>query len=209
MVSQQGLYKSIQYFSCKAFAESKPSERLLKLKEKGFCVKCLRPGMKSGHKGAWYYQYNCPHKLHGGQDIKLHVLLCESHCKNTENLQLLEWYKVHIMERLCPNMDSFSRGIKITNCSDSTYTNVKTGSEESGVGIFKLQRINIEGNKFNVFYEGGCGDLVCNKAITKLVTLGRASLELPGSFILTGVGDIKKVCKNGMYQIRFAIIGRW
>ena len=29
---------AIQYFSCKAFAESKPSERLLKLKEKGFCV---------------------------------------------------------------------------------------------------------------------------------------------------------------------------
>ena len=206
MVSQQGSYRSIQYFSCKAFAESKPSERLLKLKEKGFCVKCLRPGMKSGHKGACYYQYNCPHKSHGGQDIELHVLLCESHCKNTEILQLLERYKVHIMERLCPNMDSFSRGIKITNCSDSAYTNVKTASEESGVGIFKLQTINIEGNKFNVFYDGGCGDLVCNnKAIAKLVTLGRASLELPGPFILTGVGDIKKVCKNGMYQIRLPL----
>ena len=74
-----------------------------------------------------------------------------------------------------PNMDSFSRGIIITNYSDSTYTNVKTGSEGSGVGIFKLQTINIEGNKFNVFYDGGCDDLVCNKIINKLVALGRVS----------------------------------
>ena len=101
-------------------------------------------------------------------------------------------------------MDSFSSGIKITNYSDSTYTNVKTG--KSGVGIFKLQTINIEGSKFNVFYDGGCGDLVCNsKAINRLVTLGRANLELPGPFILTGVGDINQVCKNGLFQIRLPL----
>ena len=126
VISQQGTYKSIQYFSCKALAENIPSERLLNLK------KCLRAWVRSGHKGACYYQYNCPHKSYAGQDINLHVLLCESHCKNTENLQLLDRYKIHIMERLCPNMDSFSRGITITNYSHSTYTNVKTGSEESG-----------------------------------------------------------------------------
>ena len=40
-------------------------------------------------------------KSHAGQDIKLHVLLCESHCKNTENLHLLDRYKIHIRERLC------------------------------------------------------------------------------------------------------------
>ena len=130
VVSQQGTHKSIQYFSCKAFAESKPSERLLKLKGKGFCVKCLCPGVRSGHKVACYYQYSCPHKSHAGEDIKLHVLLCESHCKNTENLQLLDGYKIHITERLCPNLDLFSRGIKIINYSNSTYTNVKTGSED-------------------------------------------------------------------------------
>ena len=54
-----------------------------------------------------------------------------------------------------------------------------------------------------IFYDGGCGDFVCNnKIINKLVTLGRASLELPGPFILTGLGGIKQVCKNGLFLIR-------
>ena len=101
-------------------------------------------------------------------------------------------------------MDSFNRGTKITNYSDSTYTNVKTGSEESGIGIFKFQTIEIEGNNFNVFYDGGCN----NKAINKLVALGRASLELPGPFILTSVFDIKQVCIIGVVSNTSAL-SRW
>ena len=66
------------------------------------------------------------------------------------------------MTNYSDSMDSLNRSIKMANYSDSTYTNVKTGSVESGVGIFTLQTINIEGNNFNVFYDGGCGDLVCN-----------------------------------------------
>ena len=74
--------------------------------------------------------------------------------------------------------------------------------KNQGVGIFKLQTINIEGNKCNVFDGGGgCGDFVCNKVINKLVTLGRSSLELPGPFILTGAGGSKQVCKNGWLLI--------
>ena len=69
-------------------------------------------------------------------------------------------------------------------------------------GIFMLQTIKIEGESFNIFYDSGCGDMVCKKsAIDKLIGMGRASLVLPGPITLSGVGDKKTVCKEGVYKI--------
>ena len=44
--------------------------------------------------------------------------------------------------------------------------------------IFMSQTISVQGELFNLFYDSGCGDLVCKKsAIDKLIGLGKASQE--------------------------------
>ena len=65
-----------------------------------------------------------------------------------------------------------------------------------------LQTINVQGEHFNLFYDSGCGDLVCKKsAVDKLAALGRAERLLPGPITLSGVGDKKTICKEGVYKI--------
>ena len=55
---------------------------------------------------------------------------------------------------------------------------------------------------FTIIYDSGCGDLVCRKlAIDKLITLGRANRVLPGPITLSGVGDKKTGCQEGVYKI--------
>ena len=68
--------------------------------------------------------------------------------------------------------------------------------------IFMLQTINVQGELFNLFYDSGCGDLVCKKsAIDKLIGLGKASHELLGPITFSGVGDNKTICQHGVYKI--------
>ena len=68
--------------------------------------------------------------------------------------------------------------------------------------IFMLQTINVHGESFNLFYDSGCGDLVCKKsAIDKLIGLDKASPELHGPIPLSGVGDNKTICQHGVYKI--------
>ena len=55
---------------------------------------------------------------------------------------------------------------------------------------------------FNLFYDSGCGDLVCKKsAIDRLASLGRTSREIPGPVTLSGVGDKKTISQDGIYKI--------
>ena len=108
------------------------------------------------------------------------------------------------MDRLSPNMSPFSKEIKICNHNVATSINANNylSKADDSPGVFKLQTISIGGHRFNLFYDGGCGDLVCKKsAVDKLIALGRAKQELPGPFLLTGVGEMKKVCENGIYQV--------
>ena len=65
-----------------------------------------------------------------------------------------------------------------------------------------LQTINAQGKHFNLFYDSGCGHLICKKsAVDKLASLGRAELLLPGPITLSGVGDKKTICQEGVYKI--------
>ena len=75
-------------------------------------------------------------------------------------------------------------------------------------GIFMLQTINIQGYLFNVFYDSGCGDLVCKKsAIDTSISLGKASQEFPGPITISGVGDNKTICNDGVYKISLPLCG--
>ena len=58
-----------------------------------------------------------PSEFHTGQN-KVHVLVCGAHCTSTNNQALVEKYKTEVMEHLTPNMESFSRSIKICNYNE-------------------------------------------------------------------------------------------
>ena len=105
-------------------------------------------------------------------------------------------------------MPSESKDVKITmhNLAHHVGTVVEEG-EEHNKGIFMLQTINVGGELFNIFYDSGCSDLVCKKsAIDKLVSQGRASCVTPGPITLTGVGDNKTVCQEGVYKITLPLL---
>ena len=75
-------------------------------------------------------------------------------------------------------------------------------------GIFMLQTINIQGDLFNVFYDNGCGDLVCKKsAIDTLMSLGKAPQEFPGPITISDVRDNKTICNDGVYKISMPLCG--
>ena len=68
--------------------------------------------------------------------------------------------------------------------------------------VYILQTISINGERFNLFFDTGCGDLVCRKeAISKLEGIGKASLIVDGPITLGGVGDVKTVSPHGVYKV--------
>ena len=78
-----------------------------------------------------------------------------------------------------------------------------TVDRESGDdAIFMFQCIAVCEFKLNLFYDGGCSDLVISKrALDIFISLGRAKLVQEGPIPLRGVGDIKSVCPYGRFQI--------
>ena len=69
--------------------------------------------------------------------------------------------------------------------------------------LFLLQTIQIDSEKFNLFYDTGCQDSVSKKeAVNKLELLRRASSQLPGPITLFGVGNQKSVSKHGIYSVK-------
>ena len=118
--------------------------------------------------------------------------------KSSENEKLLNKFKDEVIKKYEKNLPSSSQKIKISFYSRANFVGSSTEEDEPNRSIFMLQIINIQGVQFNLFYDSGCGDLVCKKsAIDKLVTLG----ILPGSITLSGVGDKKTVCQEGVYKI--------
>ena len=111
---------------------------------------------------------------------------------------------------LLKNMEKIYLNLIRTRGGQSAFKNQKTNSDDETIDkmISILQQSYIAGNTFNLFYDRGCGDLVCKKsAIYKLTSIGRAKQEIPGTIVLSGVGDNKIVCKEGSYKINFALYG--
>ena len=66
-------------------------------------------------------------------------------------------------------------------------------------GIFQLQTIDVEGIKLNLFFDSGCGDIVAKRsAIKKLKRIGRAKQILSGPVTISGVGNQKSSCHDGV-----------
>ena len=192
----------INYFACEKFVKLTPRERLLELKKKGLCFQCLTPGLKLDHKGICFDKYKCPDASHGQFKSGLHVLICEHHKNNKENLDLLESYKKrYIDSSKIPHRD-YTKNISISFHADAESNSYRVQGEELEMAIYMLQTIELNGKNLNLFYDTGCGDMVCRKeAVDWLIKQKRAKNILDKPIILSGVGDKKSICEHGKYQV--------
>ena len=66
--------------------------------------------------------------------------------------------------------------------------------------------IDVSGQPLNLFFDGGCLEMVCSKyAADVLGLLGRADHIHPGPLLLRGVNNQKSVCPYGEYTIRLPL----
>ena len=206
--------KTIDYFSCVEFVNMTPAKRYLTLRNMGLCAKCLWPGAKFGSRHYCSKKYVCTHAGHTVHQP--HVLVCNFHKNDKANLDLLESYKRDIIEKV-PSLPQYNKNIGLSSGSDGANVASAFGGYKNNLGrnssktseiraIFMLQTIEINGHTFNIFYDSGCGDLVVKKsAIDILLSMGRAKHEIPGPITLTGVGDQKVVCKDGVYSLKLPL----
>ena len=194
--------RKASYLACDKFLRMSPLERGKVLDDKGLCRQCLCPGAKKGHPYFCNKTYICANPSHDSSE-GYHVLVCDKHKDTPENARLLEKFKEECIQKFSKDLPSSSVDIKITMQHQATC--VDTALEEGedlNKGIFMLQTIKIEGEKFNLFYDSGCTDMICKKsAINRLLTLGRATHETPGPITLSGIGDHKTVSRDGAYKI--------
>ena len=203
----------VSYLACQKFVEMNPRDRLKILKDKKLCHQCLSPGSTEGHDYCKGF-YLCKHPDHGKDGNKFHMLVCHRHKDSPENAELLKKFKKDYIGKFINELPQFCKDIKISMYSVNKCPNIGASHVANGVdveadrGIFMLQTIEIGGQLFNIFYDSGCGDLVCKKsAIDKLVKIGRASQELPGPITISGVGDQKTICQDGVYRISLPLCG--
>lgn len=198
--------KIINYFACEQFARLSTKKRFEKLKQKHFCFQCLTPGLKPNHGGNCFDKYKCPHEDHRGFDKALHILICDKHKHLQENVTLLEAYKAkYITFADSPHRD-FSKNMTSFHVEyDASFyeAEIDDGEGESNeMAMYLLQTIKIGEHNYNLFYDNGCGDMVCKSdAVRKLTDLNRAKQVVKGPLILTGVNEQKSVCEMGRYQL--------
>ena len=200
----------VQYFCCKKFAELTPAGRFILLREKGLCHQCLAPGAAlstSKHRQDCFSRYCCKNKIHEKHVKKKHVLVCEEHKHHQENKELLEEYRNNCILRLKENLPEFTRQISFHSKSgvtiaDTTERNKSNDVERMESAIYILQMIEIQSERFNIFFDSGCGDLVSRRdGVSRLQKFGRSSQERPGPIKLMGVGNQISECKHGLYKV--------
>ena len=95
--------KLIQYFVCKKFVEMSNAERLAALKSKKLCIQCLYPGADcrtQKHKeGKCQREFICKHPSHNQYDCKKHVLVCDDHKADAQNIATFNDYKQRCINR--------------------------------------------------------------------------------------------------------------
>ena len=195
--------KLIQYYSCRVFVEMTPSQRFNVLKKKGYCWQCLYPGaLRSNEKhkeGRCQRHFICKHDSHDNFPTKKHVLVCQDHASNSENGDTLQKYKDRYINRQS-NVSPFSKDIKLVFFTTfSTLKNLNPNPDVDSNAIYILQTIEVDGQRYTIFFDLGCSDMVITeKAVKKLGK--RASLEFNGKIPIGGVGKISTISSGG-YKI--------
>ena len=138
------------------------------------------------------------------------VLVCGFHANEERNMELFLEYKNKFSLSGRAKCEHFSRDVSISLHADSGSLRDENGGNLSSMekskkeehAIFMFQTIEIENEKFNIFYDSGCGDLCPSRtAVDILITLNRAKQVAKGPSIIVGVGDVKSVCEDRAYCI--------
>ena len=77
--------------------------------------------------------------------------------------------------------------------------------EEKEHAIYMLQRIKVEKELLNLFFDGGCGDMVCSKDATPRLSKcrgDRAIEVIPGPTQLIGVSDTVIKSEQGLWMLK-------
>ena len=200
----------VQYFACKLFVEMSCKDRFKLLQEKGLCFQCLSPGTTVDHgkhkDGTCFSKFACKHQSHSKFPRKKHVLVCEEHKEDAENLRLLEGYKKEHISRFS-FLPDYSKNIKLSFHCVTSYVTKSTdddADEDEIVDstIYTLQTIKVGEVPINMFYDNGCEESCSSKqGVDKLSKLGRARQVIPGPIHLRGVSDIVTVSEHGVYKV--------
>ena len=221
-----GQRKLVQYFACKRFVDMTCAERLAELKSKGFCFQCLLPGAdskKGKHKdGKCQRDFSCQNPSHQRYNVKKHVLVCNEHKATEENKKLLDEYKRRCILKLS-DIPTFSKDIQVsfhakvvdsvrfTELSNHSgdKVNDETSDDIANIdaddlperAVYQLQTVHVDGHRYNIFYDNGCGNFVSRyKAVCRLGH-SRATQLRKGPLALGGVGGIVTTAEHGEYKV--------
>ena len=199
----------VPYYVCEKFVKWSVSEKFEGLKSKNLCTACLYPGSKAEppHK-CLFTNFCCPSHE---RDDKIHVLLCDKHKGDENNLKLLLKFKERFIEKCPVTLPKFTRTLSLFS-GTVEYRDVKKANITFGLpreipdiderAIFMRQTIKVGGKSLTILFDNGCGQLIIKKAaVVKLQEIGRAEQTIKGLLEVTGVGDNKTVSEDGEFAI--------
>ena len=199
----------VPYYVCEKFVKWSIPESLAALVANNLCTICLFPGAVAGpqHKCS-YTNFCCPY--HDKSD-KIHVLLCEKHKGDQENLKMLQKFKVRFVQNCPVPLPNFVKSLSLfngtTGCQDSAKAAVTFGfpreiPDVENRAIFLRQKITIGGRTFVALFDNACGKLVAKDSVVEaLKSMGRAKQLVEGPLDLYGVGDKLTVSEKGEFTL--------
>ena len=207
----------VPYYMCERFVKMTAAERLSELSSKNLCTVCLFPGAKKGQHKCYFRNFVCP--SHDKTD-QIHILLCEQHKTDQRNLDILEKFKNRFIANCPVTVPNFAKGLTFYSGIVSFGTATQTYSfkfdglipDSPDRSIFQLQTMTVEGHdvaadrptcfSFNLFFDGGCGDLVVSSsAVHRLAAMGRAVQIIAGPLTIRGVGGQTCISHEGVWAI--------
>ena len=219
------------YWDCQKFMEMKHAERFeLFINPKknmnpkphvgnllGECAACLVPNTKF------------PHNCHENEEVKkwlcteshqrpVHILCCKHHTNKNKNIWEQFQYNTKVgfvQDEVIPTwkreMKWMAHFVSPTRSSEDVKpkpTDLEHSKIEPPVreeGLFLFQKIVVDGEVYNVFFDDGCGDFCVNKsAVDRLGP--RATQTRKGPIQITGVGNTKTESRYGEYQVQLPLI---
>ena len=201
--------KVIQYFSCKKFVEMNPAERFRTLMKKGLCFQCLFPGAKRSdpkHKdGKCQRDFICQHPYHDDYQMKKHVIVCSEH-KNTQiNQDLFDLYKSKcILKQTSVNLPKHSMDMQLSFHVDVNCSEGEKRCSGDNNAIYQLQTIEVNGKKFSLFFDSGCGDFVSRYDAIKRIG-NKSKQEHKGPVKIGGVGGLMTKSPYGIYSVKLPL----
>ncbi len=117
---------------------------------------------------------------------------------------MLEAYKAKYITFPESTHQEFSRTIEVHHAESCTAASGDGEPEE--MAMYLLQTIQIEDEKYNLFYDNGCSDALCEKEATdRLVNSGRGTIVEKGPFPLVGVNEKKSMSEHGKYKLELPL----